>query len=222
MKFEESEYKGMRFNIRKLNDDDEVISKFPELLVYKDVFLANDLSGLDPDFVLRYLIYMYDLGSPARVYDLKKRKAWAMNELGRKVENYTDAETDMLLWKNRGVNRRMVYFCLLIGGENYLVWKREEEKLMRLSEQVIEFDNPEFSIDEKKKAADTEKLYGQILNEVMGNVKKYREAFLQGETSRELEDELTEFTMRDTLGIRPEEYIRDMEQNGDIFTDIEP
>lgn len=224
MRFEEHEYKTMRFNIRKLNEDDEVIFKFPELYVYKDVFLANDLGpDLDPDFVLRYLIYMYDLGSPARATnDLKKRKAWAMNELGRNPESYTKAETDMLFWKNKGVNKRFVLFCLVVGGESYLIWKREEERLLRLTEQTITFDDPSFSIDEKKKAADTEKLYGQILNDVKKSLNEARNEFLQGEQARELEEELTQFTLKDTLGIRPEEYIRDFEQDGDIFKDVEP
>lgn len=223
MRFEEHEYKAMRFNIRKLNDDDDVLLKFSELMVYKNVFLANDLDGLDPDFVLRYLIYMYDLGSPARATnDLRKRKAWAMSQLGVMPEQYTAKHMDMLLWRNKGVNRRFVVFCLIVGGENYVIWRRAEENLMRIAEQVIEFDNPAFSIDEKKKAADTQKLYEQILKDVKNTLHEARNEFLQGEQARELEEELTQFTLRDTLGIRPEEYVRDYEVDGDVFKDVSP
>jgi hypothetical protein len=221
MKFDESEFKKMRYNIRKIAGDEEVIYKFPDLMTYKSVFLANDMGQLDPDFVLRYLIYMYDLGSPARnIVDLKKRKAYVMQLLDVNLETCDKNVVEMLRWKNKGVNRRAVFFLLLIGGPKYMVWQRELEKLVQVATLNIGLD--EESLDDKKKAAETEKLYGVIMKETLDSLERAKNDFLEGEKSKELEDELTAFTLSDTLGLRPEEYVRDFEQEGDVFKGIEP
>jgi sulfur carrier protein ThiS len=55
----------------------------------------------------------------------------------------------------------------------------------------------------------------------MSQIASSKKDFLQGEKSKELEEELTEFTLLDSLGIRPEEYIREFEQKGDVFPDID-
>ena len=221
MKFDESEFKKMRYNIRRFNDDEEVLYKFPDLLAYKDVFLANDLGTLDPDFVLRYLIYLFDKGSPAHnIPDLKKRKAFVISLLGRNLEELAKEETDMMRWKNKGVNRRAVIFLLLVGGEHYLVWKREQEKLMQLTEKSVELDGED--IETKKKAAETEKIYSDLITRCMDAMATARESFLQGEKEKELHEELTSFTLSDSLGIRPEEWIRVWEESADVFPDAQP
>jgi hypothetical protein len=221
MKFDESEFKKMRYNIRKYAEDDEVLWKFPDLLAYQSVFLANDLGNdLDPDFVLRYLIYLFDLGSPAQsIPDLKRRKAYVMSVLGKDLENLTKAEQDMMRWKNKGVNKRAIIFLLLVGGEHYFIWKREEEKLMQIGEKTIELDGSD--INEKKKAAETEKIYSDLIKLSIAQMTEARDKFLQGEKEKELQEELTSFTLSDSLGIRPEEYIRKREQDGDVFTDVD-
>lgn len=221
MKFDESEFKKMRYNIRKIADDEEVLFKFPDLMTYKSVFLANDLGMLSPDLVLRYLIYMYDLGSPARnIVDLRKRKAYVMQLLGVDLDNCDKNVTEMLRWRNKGVNRRAVYFLLLVGGSKYLVWQRELEKLAQLA--ILKIGLDEEDLDSKKKAAETEKLYGAIMKETMASLESAKDDFLEGEKSKELEDELITFTLSDTLGLRPEEYVRDFEQDGDVFKEIDP
>jgi hypothetical protein len=77
-------------------------------------------------------------------------------------------------------------------------------------------------LNDKKKAAETEKLYGVIMKETLDSLERAKNDFLEGEKSKELEDELTAFTLSDTLGLRPEEYVRDFEQEGDVFKGIEP
>jgi hypothetical protein len=204
-----------------MNESEEVIYKFPDLLQYKNVFLANDLSGLDADFVLRYLIYLFDVGSPAKnIPDLKRRKAFVMTLLGRNIEQLTDAEQNMMRWKNTGVNKRAVLFLLITGGEQYLVWKREEEKLMQLSEKPINLDFED--LNDKKKAAETEKIYAELIKTCLATMQTARDNFLRGEAEKMLTEELTSFTISDSLGLRPEEYIRVFEEKGDVFTDIDP
>ena len=71
------------------------------------------------------------------------------------------------------------------------------------------------------KIVQAEKTRREIINMTMSQIASAKTDFLQGEKSKELEEELTEFTLLDSLGIRPEEYIREFEQNGDVFPDID-
>jgi hypothetical protein len=219
LKFDESEFKKMRYNIRKFSEEKEVIYEFPDLLSFQSVFLKDDIGELDSDFVLRYLIYLFDPESPAKsIPDLKRRKAYVMTLLGRKLEDLTSQEQEMMQWKNRGVNKRAICFLLLVGGEHYLVWKREEEKLMQITERPIQLDADD--INDKKKAAETEKIYADLIKSCLSQMSDARNKFLQEEKDKMLQEELTSFTLFDSLGIRPEEYIREYEKNGDVFPNV--
>jgi hypothetical protein len=108
---------------------------------------------------------------------------------------------------------------MLMGGEQYMVWKSAEEALLRYTELEIKLE----AEDEvaQAKIVQAEKTRREIINMTMSQIASSKTDFLQGEKSKELEDELTEFTLLDSLGIRPEEYIREFEQNGDVFPDID-
>jgi hypothetical protein len=221
MKIDEAEFKKMRFNVRRVPKNKPVIFEFPELLVYKDVFLAPDLGGLDSDFVLRYLIYMHDTGSPFNSEpNLKKRKAAVMFELGKSPENYTSLDVDMLQWKNKGVNRRFVFLCLILNNEKYLVWKSAMEALIRYTEMTI--DLPE-DADERatKTVVDTEKGRQELIKLTQVQLETARTEFLRGEKSTEVNNELMTFTLLDTLGLEPERWVPQIEERGDAFPEAE-
>jgi hypothetical protein len=220
MKFEQSEFGKLKYPIHKIPLGTPVLFEFKDLENFSVVFAANDLpKKLDPDIVLRYLIYMYDLGSPGQgIPDLKRRKTWALQCLNIEPP-YEQYIVDMLSWKIKGVNRRAIYFLLLMGGEQYMVWKSAEEALLRYTELEIKLDAEDEAA--QAKIIQAEKTRREIINMTMSQIAASKNDFLQGEKSKDLEDELTEFTLLDSLGIRPEEYIREFEQNGDVFPDID-
>jgi hypothetical protein len=220
MKFEQSEFSKLKYPIHKIPLGTPVLFEFKDLENFSVVFAANDLpKRLDPDIVLRYLIYMYDLGSPGQgIPDLKRRKTWALQCLNIEPP-YDQYIVDMLSWKIKGVNRRAIYFLLLMGGEQYMVWKSAEEALLRYTELEIKLEAEDEAA--QAKIIQAEKTRREIINMTMSQIAASKNDFLQGEKSKDLEDELTEFTLLDSLGIRPEEYIREFEQNGDVFPDID-
>lgn len=220
MKFDSTEFEKLKYPIHKIPMDQPVLFEFSDLSKFSIVFSANDLpKQLDPDLVLRYLIFMYDLGSPGQgIPDLKRRKTWVMQCLNIEPP-YPKHITDMLSWKIKGVNRRAIYFLLLMGGEQYMVWKSAEEALLRYTELEIKLE----AEDEvaQAKIVQAEKTRREIINMTMSQITASKNQFLQGEKSKDLDDELTEFTLLDSLGIRPEEYIREFQDKGDVFPDID-
>jgi len=141
MKFDSAEFEKLKYPIHKIPMDQPVLFEFSDLSKFSIIFSANDLpKQLDPDLVLRYLILMYDLGSPGQgIPDLKRRKTWAMQCLNVEPP-YPKHITDMLAWKIKGVYRRAVYFLLLMGGEQYMVWKSADEARVRESELEINLE----------------------------------------------------------------------------------
>lgn len=220
MKFDNKEFDKLKYPIHKIPMDQPVLFEFSDLSKFSVIFSARDLPhGLDPDIVLRYLIYMYDLGSPGQgIPDLKRRKTWAMQCLNIEPP-YPKYITDMLSWKIKGVNRRAIYFLLLMGGEQYMVWKSAEEALLRYTEMEIKLEAEDEAA--QAKIVQAEKTRREIINMTMSQIASSKNDFLQGEKSKDLEDELTEFTLMDSLGIRPEEYIREFEDKGDVFPEID-
>jgi hypothetical protein len=220
MKFDSKEFDKLKYPIHKIPLGQPVLYEFSDLSQFTAIFSAPDLPhDLDPDIVLRYLIYMYDLGSPGQgIPDLKRRKVWALQCLNIEPK-YGTSITNMISWKIKGVNRRAVHFLVLMGGEQYMVWKSAEEALLRYTEMELKLE----AEDEvaQAKIVQAEKTRREIINMTMSQIALAKNDFLQGEKSKDLEDELTEFTLLDTLGIRPEEYIREFEQKGDIFPDID-
>lgn len=220
MKFEHNEFNKLKYPIHKIPLGTPVLFEFSDLSKFSIIFAANDLpKKLDPDIVMRYLIYMYDLGSPGQgIPDLKRRKVWALQCLNLEPP-YDDVIKDMLNWKIKGVNRRAIYFLMLMGGEQYMVWKSAEEALLRYTELEIKLE----AEDEvaQAKIVQAEKTRREIINMTMSQITASKTQFLQGEKSKELEEELTEFTLLDSLGIRPEEYVREFEQTGDVFPEID-
>jgi hypothetical protein len=205
-RFEDNEFNSMVYNVHVLANKKDILLKFRDLAPFYDVFYAKDLpEELDPDDVFRYICYMYDMGSPAQtIQELKKRKSWAMSMLNNEPP-YSKAVDDMLRWKNKAVNRRVITFLMVAYGEDYSMWKYNLEKMHQAMEVEINFEGT----DEKssKDAVQAEKTKTDILSTVKKEAMQSKEAFLQGEKSRELEQDLVAFTLLDSLGIRMEEAV---------------
>lgn len=210
----------MQFPIHSLGEGESVINSFSEFYSSRVFWRNKDgLGSLDPEFVLKYLIYMYDPFSPGQtIPDLRKRKAWCMQVLN--VEQpYTDDINDMLRWKNKAVNKRAVVFMLIVGGEKYLMWKQALEEMMIIAELPIRYDGGD--VDEEKTNAEVQRIRRANLSSAAKQAEEAKGVFLNMERSRDLEHELEEFTVVDSLGIMPEEYIRIFDKHKDVFPDVQ-
>lgn len=143
---------------------------------------------------------MYSPGSPGidAYPQLSKRKTWALRELGIEPEldgSYPQTYNDILLNKNANVRAKIVLFLRLQQPEDWAIMIRAEEILYDL----LEMSMPEDAVDQKNHIANIESIRKQLSDA--------RTRFMQGETTKALENEITKFLAQDNLGIRPEEYM---------------
>lgn len=198
----ENKYSKMKYRIDRVPSTEQVVFKFPDLAQHGTVF-ANNFGlppEITPDFVLRYIILMYSPGSPGidAYPQLSKRKTWALRELGVEPEmdgSYPQTYNDILLNKNANVRAKIVLFLRLQQPEDWAIMIRAEEILYDL----LEMPMPEDAVDQKNHIANIESIRKQLSDA--------RTRFMQGETTKALENEITKFLAQDNLGIRPEEYM---------------
>jgi hypothetical protein len=198
----------------KIYGNKKTVKDFADFAPYVGEFLRDDLPhGLDADMVFRYLCYMYDPNSPGinQYPDLKRRKAWAMQMFNIEPP-YNETIDAMLRWSLKPVNKRAVLFMLVVGGEKYAMWQHLLEKQQQLMEAEINFDDKDAVMAENTKI--------EIIKKVNKELIEAKTAFLNGEKSMELEKELMNFTLKDSLGLRPEEYIRNFEREGHPFPEM--
>jgi hypothetical protein len=182
---------------------------FPDFMVWQSEFAKDDMGGLDPDFVFRFLCFMYDPQSPFSVYpDMNKRRSLVMREIEIEPPYAPDIDA-MLRFENKGVNHRTILFLMIIGGEKYALWQHLLEKQIKVMETEVNLED--------KDAITAEKTKIEILKTINKEITEAKKDFLMGEKSRELEKELTHFTLQETLGLRPEEYVRNYASSGDPF-----
>ncbi len=218
-RFEQSEYEKMTYKVHSIPKGEKVVMAFTDMAMFKEIFYAQDLpTEIDPDDLFRYIAYMYDMFSPMQgIQDLKKRKAQAMSLLNIEPP-YTATIDAMLRWKLKPVNRRVITFLMVAYGEDYAIWKYNLEKMGQAMEVEINFEGG----DEKatQAAISAEKTKTEILVKVRDEASTAKTRFLQGEKSRELEQDLVTFTLQDSLGIRMEEVVMKVEMGEELFPDI--
>lgn len=210
-----SELDSLKYQFHKYDKD--IVSNFPELNSFRKVFTPDSLPDpLDYDFVLKYIILMYDPGSPGQsIPDLKRRRVWAMQVLNHEPP-YPESIDDMLRWKIKEVNKMTTMFLFIVGGEKYAIWKQAECEMLEIIESKVEYNGDD--LDETKKYADIQKIKRDNLTAASKALEQSRTEFLQGEKSLELDRELTTFTLLDTLGLEPEIwveiYVKENMKNG--------
>jgi len=196
--------------------EDDIVSNFADLNSFRVIFTPENLpSPITADLALKYVILMYDPGSPGQsIPDLKRRRVWAMQTLNFEPP-YDEAIDDMLRWKIVPVNKMATVFLYIIGGEKYAVWKQAEVEMLEIIESKIEYNGDD--IAEVEKYTKIQQLRRTNLTLAAETLEKARHEFLQGEKSLELDRELTTFTLMDTLGLEPEIWVERYVKFGQTF-----
>lgn len=215
------DFSGLKYRIDDIPENEKCITRFTDLMELAHIFdNSSDMpSDVSPDKALRYLIYMYDPKTPLRTHipDLKKRKTAALqlinveaDENGEVSEGYNELCSLNAVWSIQ----RFVHFCMLHDTGNMLIAETNHEAMAKLSEKLL--------LDISAGRANDIKILRAEIDEA-------RIAF-EGAQMRMLQDEVNmktieyvKFTIRqNTLGIRPEQYIREYAARGNVFTSVIP
>jgi hypothetical protein len=163
--------------------------------------------GLDPEFVMKYIILMNAYGSPAieKYPHLGKRKTWVLSELGvhpNANNKYEDKYNYLTLNKIPEILMKIQLFRSIQKPVDFAIMLHAEEELFWLN-QPIDPDNIGDTLDEIKNK--------RALIEVTR--KQYalaKERFMDYSTSAAEELAVDTFIAQTRLGIRHEETIRIM------------
>lgn len=211
------DFSSLKYRIDLIPEDEKCITRFPELMELAHVF--DNSSDLPPDVtadkVLRYLVYMYDPKTPLSIQipDLKKRKSMALklinidtNDAGEVSQGYNELCCLNATW----AIQRFVHFCMLHDTGNLLIAQTNFEVMHQLTEKLL--------LDVKQQKATDLKILRNEIDEARQAFEQALDRMLVNETNMKNID-YVKFTIRqNTLGIRPEEYIREYANRGDVFS----
>lgn len=215
------DYGNIRYPIHKLDEEADVVQSFPDLSAVKifsetsSSFVVTeidftgspvrktvqiDLGDLDNNFVMKYIILMYSINSPAidKYPQIGKRKTWVLSELGvtpDKNNMYDSKYSDLLLNQNRLILKKIATFLTLQQPADWAIMLKSQEDL----QEVLGTPMPEDPTKQVQRIKAVELLRQAISDS--------RSRILDMETSKAIEQEVDEFMAYTTLGIRPEEFV---------------
>lgn len=196
-------YDGFKYPIHKLEDGESAIMRWPDLAACASIFADDsDLPpGLDPEFLMRYLILLYTPGSPAidQHHHLGKRKTWVLSQLGvepdKKTQEYEPHINNMILMRSGGVRKKMVTFLRLQHPTDWSIMCHAEQDLFELLERPMPAE-PDDAAKQRKLIEDTRKQLIQAQERILEHVK------IAG-----IENAVQSFRAQANLGIRMEEIV---------------
>lgn len=214
-------YGNIRYPFHKLKEGESVLEAYNELkeveifhATQKELMVTEiddsgkevnkkkmcTLDGLDNEFVMRYIILMYALGSPAieNYPQIGRRKTWVLGELGVKPNNKNMFEknvNDMLMNKNRLILQKISTFLTLQQPQEWGIWLKSQDDLQNILATPMP-DDPLKALNRTK-----------VIDALKVQISECREKIMENDASRLIELELHEFMAYTTLGIRPEERV---------------
>lgn len=215
------DFSSLKYRIDLIPEGEKCIKHFPELMELAHLFdNSSDLPpDVTPDKVLRYLIYMYDPNTPLRTHisDLRKRKSTALQLINVATDEngeVSNGYNELCLLNSTWATQRFIHFCLLHDSGNFLIAETNHEIMARLSEKLLS--------DASTGKASELKILRSEINEARIDFEAAMERISQGElTNKNLQ--YMKFTIRqNSLKIRPEQYIREYSERGNVFTHIIP
>lgn len=214
-------YGNIRYPFHKLKEGESVLTAYPELrevpifhetekmLMVTEIDESGNevknkklctLDGLDNEFIMRYIILMYSIGSPAieNYPQIGRRKTWVLKELGVIPDSknmYEKNINSVLMNKNRLVLQKISYFLTLQQPQEWGIWLKSQDDLQNILATPMP-DDPNKALNRTK-----------VIEALKDQIASCRAKLLEYDTSRLIEMELNEFMAYTTLGIRPEERV---------------
>lgn len=215
------DFSTLKYRIDNIPEGEKCIKHFPELMELAHIFdNSSDLpDDVTPDKVLRYLIYMYDPKTPLRTHipDLKKRKTTALQLINVEADEngeISDGFNELCSLNRSWSIQRFVHFCMLHDTGNMLIAETNNEVMAKMSEKLL--------LDVAGGRANDLKIMRNEIDEARIAFEQALDRMLQNEVNMKT-IEYVKFTIRqNTLGIRPEQYIREYAARGNVFTNVIP
>lgn len=207
------------YNIEAIPDGDSVVAHFSDLQLLAHVFAREDdlPEGVDPDKVMRYLIYMFSPNTPLRAYfpDINNRKRYVLQRLNISADEgvETDGYGQMCLMNKPWIIERFIAFTRLHCSEDYAIMATAELRIHALMKKLMEAE-----ID--KSNDDTN--YQKGLESWRATINECRKRIMHDESSLALQRSITFSVKAESLDLKPEEYSRIWREKKDIFEGIIP
>jgi hypothetical protein len=204
------DFVSCKYDIHLIQKDQLCVDRYPDLGLFREIFMKKDLpKGLDPDFVLRFLILTYTPSSPfvkERTSDLPTRKTKVLEFLGiTKQDQVTKKIEQLAMLSHIGIAHRWVTFLRIQANQDWIYLVQSQERYFNLIAEVNKLNtkgegNVVDPLDEVRKTEAVSKLRHEIT--------KSMNDFMAGERSKILEEIVSFSLMSDSFNIMPENYIR--------------
>jgi len=211
------DFSKMKYRVDMIPKNKSVFEAYPELKKY-DILTTNlELDGLDNDFVLRYLILLFGVGSPfvEEYPELTQRKAAILRYLGVEPNERRELPKNienMATYTNPVVLMKAVMVLRLSKSSDWQIARACEEKMSQLNQKML---IEQVDVNAEKNLQQTIEL-----NRVQ--LEKALDRLTEQENSRLLQEGIMSFLADESLGIRPEEYMDYYAQHGTVFPNIIP
>ncbi len=211
------DFSKMKYRVDMIPKNKSVFEAYPELKKY-DILTTNlELDGLDNDFVLRYLILLFGVGSPfvEEYPELTQRKAAILRYLGVEPNERRELPKNienMATYTNPVVLMKAVMVLRLSKSSDWQIARACEEKMSQLNQKML---IEQVDVNAEKNLQQTIEL-----NRVQ--LEKTLDRLTGQENSRLLQEGIMSFLADESLGIRPEEYMDYYAQHGTVFPNIIP
>ncbi len=209
------DYAKMKYNFHSLKKGESIFD-LGDLSPFKDVFSVqteeeSDL-GLDPEFVMKYVILMNSIGSPfiEKYPRLGQRKTEVMKELGVEADNKGSypPQYDLLLRSQiPTVVRKISVFRTLQKPTDFAIMLSAEEEL-----HTLLAPSPEGEVNELTMADSLKKR--QLVTILREQYEEARQKLVDFTTDLMEQLDIEKFVAQSSLGIRQEETINIMAKIG--------
>ncbi|MGD0340525.1 MAG: hypothetical protein ABSA76_02290 [Bacteroidales bacterium] len=198
--FHSKEYQSLMFNIDRIPEGATVLQFFKDLGKIKEFKIDAGL-GIDNDKLMRYVILMYDKGSPYRrkFTDVLKRKIEVAHDCEfETVEggNFLPPVENFLKGKNEKVNKKIVAYVRMHRNYKYSYLVTIDESYYALMLEILG--------GETKKIASAKDVQGELEETLL--------EILNQDNNPYLRDEILRYMEEDRLALRPEDIAKAMQE----------
>lgn len=216
MRFDEEMFTGMRYKIFGMPGDQSVFSVYPELAQRKEMHIKPpkakswDTEYITGDQILRYIIYLYDPGSPLGGIDnLEERKEEALELSGidMTATNRYGKYMDMVIGGTLPeFNNAVIAFLRIVKMPLWSTMKAAE-KLFYYKLQQVEDPNSRVKM---RDVTTSRKELDQLVDE-----------YFAGATSESLIEKFYDYINQEDVEISVEDVVKKLNAGEEIFPEIE-
>ena len=206
--FSDKDFDLMFFDVHNMTDRENILIRYSTLANFPEFTI---LPGLNLNKIFKYIVYMYDYRSPLRsiIEDWKVRKYNAMLLAGYEINENGDFPpevNEVLMNDNIEVMRMIFRYARITMGELYMELIAQQAGYQALLEKVAFGDSSALK-ERSRVRAEIDNTLDQLLSQ--DSVGNSREKFL-------------DYIEMDSLGIRPEDIARDLQDNRTVLVGVNP